>query len=109
MDWTQRPQTAPQAGEGAQPGYSATKSGAVNLLLLCVSIIRAAPTVSNQTDEGVEFGADPKKRVSSEFQSGFMRSVLVLGGGLSSLSDSERSVTNFNEAVSWCRGHTRGN
>ena len=49
------------------------------------------------------------KWVSSEFLSGFIRSVLVLGGGLSSLSDSERSVTNFNEAVSWCRGHTRGN
>ena len=43
---------------------------------------------------------DRGERFSSEFQSGFIRSVLVLGGGLSSLSDSERSVTNFNEAVS---------
>ena len=40
------------------------------------------------------------KLVSSGFESGFIRSVLVLGGGLSSLSDSERLVTNFNEAVS---------
>ena len=61
MDWTQRTQTAPQAGEGAQPGYSATKSGAFNLLLHCVSIIRAVQSASNQTDECVEFGADPKK------------------------------------------------
>ena len=43
---------------------------------------------------------DRGERFSREFLSGFIRSVLVLVGGLSSLNDSERSVTNFNEAVS---------
>ena len=42
----------------------------------------------------VEFGADPNPNES------LVNFLLVLGGGLSSLSDSERSVTNFNEAVS---------
>ena len=38
---------------------------------------------------------DRGERFSSEFQSGFMRSVLVLGGGLSSLSDSDQSPTSM--------------
>ena len=43
----------------------------------------------------VEFGADPNPKILVNFKV-VSRSVLVLGGGLSSLSDSERSVTNFN-------------